>query len=128
MLPNVSHKKGTVVLEDNLLLYYWHKVKHIYPTKLKGTAEETMYNYNYNGNIYFSLYANCSLITYQPNRANLIKKKQSLMDTTKALLKGSQNDLKNCETRGQKIWQLHLQFDVAGIYQSRPLELPDYCE
>ena len=48
-----------------IFIYYWHKVKHIYPTKLKGTS-------NYNNKIYFSLDANCSLITYQPNRANSI--------------------------------------------------------
>ena len=33
--------------------------------------------YNYNDNIYFSLYANCSLITYQPNRASLIWNKRT---------------------------------------------------
>ena len=74
-------------------------------------------------------YANCSLITYQPNRANLILKNRSLKDTTKALLKEPQNDLKNCEIRRQKLSQLyHLLFDAAETCQSCPLELPDYCE
>ena len=34
--------------------------------QLQGTM------YNYNDKIYFSSYANCSLINYQPNRANII--------------------------------------------------------
>ena len=47
----------------------------------------------------------------------------------KSISKEPKNDLKNCETGGQKLSQLHpLQFDVAEICQSRPLELPDYCE
>ena len=56
-------------------------------------------------------------------------KNRSLKDTTKALLKGPKNDLKNCETRGQKLLQLyHLQFDAAETCQNRPFELRDYCE
>ena len=53
----------------------------------------------------------------------------SLKNTTKALLKGSKNLKKQCETRGQKLSQLyHLQFDAAKTYQSRALEVPDYRE
>ena len=56
-------------------------------------------------------------------------KNRSLKDTTKALLKEPQNDLKNCEIRRQKLSQLyHLLFDAAETCQSCPLELPDYCE
>ena len=85
--------------------------------------------YNYNDKIYFSLYANCSLIIYQPNRANLIRKNRSLKDTTNALLKGPKINLKKSETRGQKLSQLyHLQLDAAEACQSRLLELLDYCE
>ena len=48
----------------------------------------------------------------------------------KTLFKGLKNDLKKkWENRGQKLSQLyHLQFDAAETCQSRPLELPDYCE
>ena len=55
----------------------------------KVQLQETMH---YNEYIYFSSYANCSLITYQPNRTNLVLKNRSLKDTTKALLKRPQND------------------------------------
>ena len=42
----------------------------------------------------------------------------------KSIVKGTQNDLKNCETRGQKLSQLyHLQFDAAETCQSRPFWL-----
>ena len=40
----------------NLDIYYWHKVKHTYLTKLIGTTASN-YMYNYNDNIYFSVYA-----------------------------------------------------------------------
>ena len=84
---------------------------------------------NYTDDIYFSLYANCSLITYQPKQSKFNVKNRSLKDTSKALFKGPQNGLKNCETRGQKLLQLyHLQFDAAETCQIRPLEPSDYCE
>ena len=55
----------------------------------KVQLQETMYNYN---DIHFSVSANRSLITYEPNRANLIWKVKSLKDAPKALLKRPKND------------------------------------
>ena len=54
---------------------------------------------------------------------------KSLKDTTKALLKGPQNDLKNMQSRGQTLSQLyHLHFNAAETCQGCPLEFRASCE
>ena len=57
----------------------------------KVQLQETIYNYIDKN--YFSLYANCSLVTYQPNRANLIKKKSDFKRYYKSIVKGTQKRL-----------------------------------
>ena len=86
--------------------------------------------YDYNGKLYSSLNANfmranCSLVTYQPHRANLIEKKnRSLKDTTKALLKGPQNDFRKLPSI--YVFSYFL-FGFEGRMWDLIVSVPDHC-
>ena len=64
----------------------------------KVQLQETTCIYNYTDKIYFSLYANCSLIIQ--NKFNL--KNRSLKDTTKALFKGPKNEKQKNKNQKKK--------------------------
>ena len=98
--------------------------------KWKVQMQETMYNYN-DKKIYFSLYANCSLITYQPNRANLIwKKKSEFKGYYKSIVKGTPKQLeKNAklEAKSDRNFIICILMRLK-LAKAVCLELPDYCE
>ena len=84
-------------------LISWIEKKIIYIIGIKWSIyiqqnwKVQLHETNFKNKIYFSLYANCSPITYQPNLSKFNLKNRSLKDTTKALLKGSK---KRLETKG----------------------------
>ena len=84
---------------------------------------------SYINKIYFSLYANCSLITCQPNRANLIWQNREFKgyykSTDKGILKWTEKIAK-LEAKNHNFY--HLQFDAVETCQSCPLELADDYE